>query len=97
MAAGESPNMIIDLFSQLETLVAETATLKSQVAGMHPRTPATPTTSFEGLQLSEERLTFSTLERLHTGKSMRTAGDPYYPRMIALTPRPSGLCHSSTH
>ena len=38
--------MIIDLFSQLATLAAATATLQDQVAGMHPRTPASPTTSF---------------------------------------------------
>jgi hypothetical protein len=38
--------MRIDLFAQLATLVAATATLQSQVAEMHPITPATPTTSF---------------------------------------------------
>ena len=46
MAAGESPSMIIDLFAQLTTLAAATATLQSQVAGMYLKTPAAPTTSF---------------------------------------------------
>jgi hypothetical protein len=45
-AAGERPSMIIDPFAQLATLVVATATLQDQVAGMHPRTPAAPTTSF---------------------------------------------------
>ena len=38
--------MIIDLFAQLATLAAATATLQDQVTGMHPRNPAAPTTSF---------------------------------------------------
>ena len=38
--------MIIDLFSQLSNLAAATATLQSQVAGMHPITPAALTTSY---------------------------------------------------
>jgi hypothetical protein len=38
--------MTIDLFAQLATFAAATATLQGQVAGMHPRTPAAPTTSF---------------------------------------------------
>jgi hypothetical protein len=45
MAAGDNPVMI-NLFAQLALLAAATATLQGQVAGMHPRTPAAPTTSF---------------------------------------------------
>jgi len=91
MAAGES-----HLFAQLPTMEVATATLQSQVAGMHSRTPATPTTSYARTPALRGKTDLLTMERLMIKTSMKTAGVPYYPGTIALTSWPSGLCHSST-